>query len=325
METFVCPTKEVLPKLPKICADRVQGTIYENPNGFSVKWNGKRLTRICIHGKYQSRCVSCDGSDICIHNKRKTRCTTCGGSDFCVHGKRKTRCLECGGSEMCKHKIRRMICKECEGSMICKHGVRVTRCLECGGSETCKNDWCNSRKKHKYEGYCYVCFLNNPEFKEREIVRNYKNKERAVAEFIMNQDETKGLSWVHDKMIDGGCSKRRPDLLVDLGTHVVILEIDEQQHNDYDTTCEQARNMSLWEDVQCRPITFIRFNPDKYTKEGTAIPSCWTLSKKGLCILKQKAKKDWSARLTALKERVLHSIKHVPTQPLTTHFLFYDM
>ena len=78
--------------------------------------------------------------------------------------------------------------------------------------------------------------MSNPAFKDHEIVRNYKNKERAVANFVSNMDETKDLTWVHDKMIEGGCSKRRPDLLVDMGSHVVIVEVDEQQHADYDTT-----------------------------------------------------------------------------------------
>ena len=324
MATIECPIKQVFPNLPKNSADRIKGTIYKIPNGNCSKWTGKHLVRICIHGKRQSRCVACDGSEICKHKKRKARCLICGGSDYCIHGKRKTCCITCGGSEICIHKIRKMSCVECDGSMICKHKKRTSRCLECGGSETCKNDWCSARKKHKYEGYCYVCFVNNPEFKDREIVRNYKNKERAVADFIMNQDETKHLSWNHDKVIDGGCSKRRPDLLVDMGTHVIIIEIDEQQHNDYNTTCEEARNMNLWEDVQCRPIIFIRFNPDKYTKKDTTIPSCWTLSKRGLCILKPNAKKEWSVRLAQLKECVLDSIEHVPSQPITTHFLFYD-
>lgn len=208
--------------------------------------------------------------------------------------------------------------------MICKHGKRASRCIECDGSETCKNEWCSARKQCKYEGFCYVCFVNNPEFKNHEIVRNYKNKERAVADFVLNTEETKDLSWVHDKMVDGGCSKRRPDLLVDMGTHVVIVEIDEQQHTDYDTTCEQVRNMNLWEDVQCRPIVFIRFNPDKYTKGGNTFPSCWTLSKKGLCVLKPTTKKDWSVRLMELKESIIYWTNNIPTEPLTTRFLFYN-
>ncbi len=28
-------------------------------------------------------------------------------------------------------------------------------------------------------------------------------------------------------MVEGGCSKRRPDLLFDMGSHVVVVEVDE--------------------------------------------------------------------------------------------------
>ena len=67
--------------------------------------------------------------------------------------------------------------------------------------------------------------------------------------------------------------------------------------------------------MQCRPIIFIRFNPDKYTKKDTTIPSCWTRSKK-VSILKPKRKEKMVGATTQLKNVVLNSIKHVPSQPI---------
>lgn len=52
--------------------------------------------------------------------------------------------------------------------------------------------------------------------------------------------------------------------MIDLYTRVIIVEIDEDQHKSYDTTCEKVRTMELWEDIACRDIVFIRFNPDSY-------------------------------------------------------------
>mgnify|MGYP001224982345 CR=1 FL=1 len=294
--------------LPKNTKDRVKNEFYVNEDGMRLKWNGTRIEYYCKH------------------NKRLRICSECGGRDICIHGKRKARCRECGGGEFCRHDIRRSRCIECGGGDLCHHGKRKQRCSKCGGSEICKSPWCDSRKQDKYQGFCYVCFVNNPEFRNHEIVRNYKNKERAVAEFVMGLDEVKDLSWIQDKTIDGGCSKRRPDLCVDMGSHIIIIEIDEHQHTDYDTTCEQMRNMNLWEDVQCRPIVFIRFNPDKYTKNGLNTPSCWKINKNGLCGLNDKMKSDWNMRLDELKKVVLFWIINEPRedQHMVTNYLFYD-
>ena len=176
----------------------------------------------------------------------------------------------------------------------------------------------------KYKGYCYTCFVNNPTFKDHEIVKNYKKKEWAVVDYILNIPETKDLSWSHDKTVEGGCSKRRPDLLLDMGTHVIIIEIDEYQHNDYDTTCEQVRNNSLWEDVQYRPIVFIRFNPDKYTIGNDTFKSCWKLTKRGLCVIDETQKNNWLHRLQSLKKHLLLWVQSLPEEQLTTEYLFYD-
>lgn len=310
--------------LPESTKNRQKGVIYCTTKEDLALWTGTSLRHICKHQKFKVRCIECGGRDICSHGKLKSRCLECGGSEICKHKKRKSRCLECGGGEFCQHNMRRSRCLECCGGDLCRHGKRKTRCNECGGSETCKSSWCEARKHTKYQGFCYICFVNNPLFKDHEIVRNYKNKERSVVDFIMEIKECNQLSWVHDKPIEGGCSKRRPDLLLDMGSHIIIVEVDENQHNKYDTACEDVRNMNLWEDVRCRQIVFIRFNPDKYTINGAAIPSCWKMNKRGLCVINELHKKTWSARLDVLRQRILYWISTVPTEMMTTEYLFYD-
>ena len=54
------------------------------------------------------------------------------------------------------------------------------------------------------------------------MVRNYKTKENCVVDKI--RDAFPDLSWIADKKVQDGCSKRRPDLLLDLGSHVLIIE-----------------------------------------------------------------------------------------------------
>ncbi len=85
---------------------------------------------------------------------------------------------------------------------------------------------------------------------------------------------------VLDRKVDGGCSNRRPDGLLDLLTHSLIIEIDEDQHRGYDTQCELTRLNELFTDLGDRPIIFIRLNPDSYRIGGEKIDGCFNKSMK---------------------------------------------
>ena len=183
----------------------------------------------------------------------------------------------------------------------------------------CKNDWCDTQATKKYEGYCMPCFVNNPENADKPAMRNYKTKELEVVNHIKKHFED--YSWIFDKMIQDGCSKRRPDIFLDVGTHVLIVEIDENKHNSYDCSCENKRIMILSQDVGHRPITFIRFNPDGYTDfNGTKIKSCWKLTKGVMTISKQK---EWSERINKLIETIKHYIKYNSQKMIYIIKLFY--
>ena len=166
-------------------------------------------------------------------------------------------------------------------------------------SKTCKTHLCYTQVGNKYDGYCLYCFINT--FPDKPVTRNYKTKERSVVEYILKQFPE--FTWISDKKVQDGCSNRRPDLLLDLGYQVIIVEVDENQHTDYDCSCENKRLMELSQDVDHRPIIFIRFNPDKYIDEtGDDVAACWKLNKKGLCILNDE--ELWTSRLNTLKEQI---------------------
>ena len=135
-------------------------------------------------------------------------------------------------------------------------------CIDCGGSGLCKTVMCPTRGYTKYEGYCMPCFVNNPENKDKPAMRNYKTKEKDVVDRITKTYTN--FTWVSDRKVQDGCSLRRPDLLLDMGSHIIILEVDENKHSNYDCSCENKRLMILSQDLQHRPIVFIRFNPDSY-------------------------------------------------------------
>ena len=162
-------------------------------------------------------------------------------------------------------------------------------------------------------------------FPDKPASRNYKTKEYAVVEYI--KEKFPDLNWIADKIIDGGCSKRRPDLLLDLLYQIIIIEIDENQHTDYDCSCENKRIMELSQDLGHRPIIFIRFNPDDYEKNGKTITSCWGQNKKGICVVKKSKIDEWKERLNILKDNVNYWInpENKINKTIEIIQLFYDV
>ena len=279
-------------------------------NGVSICEHNKRRSRcinckggsICEHNILKSRCITCGGNEMCEHNKRKEVCINCKGNQICEHNKRRIRCVLCGGSQICEHNKEKSECKECLGSSICEHNKYKRYCKECGGSSLCKSDWCEITANSKYEGYCLNCFIHL--FPDKPNTRNYKTKEKTVIEYIIQQFPLDKYTWINDKKIQDGCSRKRPDLLLDLGYQIIIVEIDENQHQTYDCSCENKRLMELSQDVGHRPVIFIRFNPDDYINKSSKISSCWGINKLGICVVKKTKTKEWVNRLESLKNQI---------------------
>jgi len=193
--------------------------------------------------------------------------------------------------------------------------------------KVCKTHLCMIQTKNKYEDYCLRCFIHL--FPDKPITRNYKTKECNVVDYI--KANFKENDWIWNKRIQDGCSKRQPDLLLDLGYQVIIIEIDENQHSNdsYNCSCENKRLMELSQDIGFRPIIFIRFNPDKYIdKEGKTVKSCWKINKKNICVLSNKEKEDeWKKRLNVLKDEIEYWLKPENKTSKTIEIiqLFYDM
>jgi len=190
-------------------------------------------------------------------------------------------------------------------------------------SKTCKTYLCPTTANKKYDGYCLYCYMNT--FPDNPISRNYKTKERTVVEFVYSLNTE--LSWVSDKRVMDGCSRRRPDLFLDLGYQIIIVEIDENQHTNYDCSCENKRLMELSQDVNHRPIVFIRFNPDEYfDKNGKNITSCWGNNKNGINVIKKSKINEWSNRLKTLEQQINYWIipENMTDKTLEIIQLFYD-
>ena len=182
---------------------------------------------------------------------------------------------------------------------------------------------CNdTRPNPKCNGHCVRCYINM--FPDAPFARNYKTKENSVVNAVMS--EFPNFTWKHDVRIEDGCSRRRPDLMLDLGSHVIIVEIDENQHIDYDCSCENKRMMELSQDVSHRPIVFIRFNPDDYiNRNGVNITSCFKINRStGILQISAKKSNEWNERVEILKNQIQYWIDNSSEKTLEIVQLFYD-
>jgi hypothetical protein len=109
---------------------------------------------------------------------------------------------------------------------------------------------------------------------------------------------------------------------MDLFTHSIIIEVDENQHTDY--SCEHKRMMLLFKDLGNRPIVFIRFNPDSYINENNEeISSCFKYHKTtGVPMINNK--NEWNNRLEILKVTIEKYINNIPEKEVTIEKLFYS-
>ena len=204
----------------------------------------------------------------------------------------------------------------------CEHGRRKSMCKECGGSSLCHSSWCHTSGNQKYEGYCVPCFINNPDNILKPAMRNHKTKEKEVVDYVMYHYSQ--FTWVADRKVQDGCSRRRPDLLLDMGSHIIIVEIDENKHSGYECSCENKRLMEISQDLQHRPIVFIRFNPDSYVaQEGMLVKSCWKLNKTGVMSIIIKKRAEWNARLETLNGQIQYWIDNTPEKIVEIVELFY--
>ena len=292
----------------------------------------------CIHNRRRFHCVECKGAGICEHLKRKTRCKECNGNSICPHGSEKENCVPCGGVSICEHGKRRRRCPICNPNSkeLCPCGKSIVVCIKCcekcpcgkyttrckihGGSQLCKAPLCETRGIKKYNGYCLPCCIHYcPEI---QVSRNFKTKENDVVQRVL--EKYPDFNWIADKKIQDGCSLRRPDLLLELGSHVIIIEIDENKHNSYDCSCHNKRTMEISQDIGHRPVIFIRFNPDAYVnQEGKKVTSCWRLNGYGILNIPKSKRNEWNTRIIALYQQIEYWMNNIPEKTVETVELFY--
>ena len=200
----------------------------------------------------------------------KTRCIDCmGGSvplqkqlSVCQHGRDEYHCRQCISS-FCKHGIVRYQCQECPGTYICQHGHFRRLCAQCGY----KCIICHVTRVKSKTSKCRCCVPIAKKF-------GFDTHESFIAT-ALNRWAVKGylpkyMSWnqanpdAKARML----GRFRPDFVWNLGFHIVILEVDENQHAGYDPRRELVRISRIVEGFNGIPVHLVRYNPDRCKING---------------------------------------------------------
>lgn len=105
---------------------------------------------------------------------------------------------------------------------------------------------------------CWFCFASlHPEKAKLKV----RKEHYILAEFQRrcNLSQASGIIW--DCPVSGGCSLKRPDLLIDLPEMYVQVEVDEDGHLGIDCADEDTRLAIISADVG-KPGLVLRLNPD---------------------------------------------------------------
>jgi hypothetical protein len=137
------------------------------------------------------------------------------------------------------------------------------------------------------------------------IKKRTKAKENRIRDIFISLK----IPFVQDRILESSsCGRERPDFVIDCGSHLVIFEVDENQHSSYACECEQTRMINIAQ-AAGMPVTYIRYNPDIYQPHG-----------------KQKMQTN-EQREKRMLEYLKFSMKNSPTDKgdfANVLYLFYD-
>lgn len=194
--------------------------------------------------------------------------------------------------------------------------VVVDRCVECffGTQHQVKSN--QASRKHM----CSICYRLNS---DPAVLKKYNKKESTIRKSIKEHSLIKSISNVEqliicDQAVGHGC-KRRPDVLIKLSTHNVIVEIDEHQHNRECYSDDDARIIEIHCALESKPLIVIRFNPDGYTNE-------FNVEKKGLFVKSTNEiafPKSYPNVIDELVDFIYSAINSIPVTPIKTIYLRY--
>ena len=137
--------------------------------------------------------------------------------------------------------------------------------------------------------------------------KRQKLKESLVYKYL--KENIKDIQpSLFDKTIPNDCDiKNRPDIVYEVKTHVVVIEIDEGQHKGYCPEGEVNRMKNIYTAYGGEmPVVFVRYNPDNFKVGGNVV------------------KIPIEKRLDIMSRWVRKAIDEVPESAMSIVYLYYD-
>ena len=206
---------------------------------------------------------------------------SCGTAAFFgIPGQKANKCFKHKEDGMIKNPRKKCELKGC--TQLALFGItKALRCEEhqLPGDENLVEHQCNQCALVMLlneDGLCEYC---NP--KRQKRARGAK--EREVAQYLdvnLSDLPTNSRDRIPADLANCG-DKYRPDFLWEAchGGRIVILEVDENQHESYACECEQTRMVNISQAMGAGQTVWIRYNPDKF-KSGESRK--WSTTRKRL-------------------------------------------
>jgi hypothetical protein len=218
-------------------------------------------------GGKRTHCSECKSDEMVVIGHKRCYCGRAAPS-FGVEGEKRTHCVYCKLEGMVLFK------KECEREgcdVTASFGTARQQNLRCAEHQKpgdthflvkpCAS--CNLGFSRMKDGLCPYC---SPDGKHIKATR-----EGVIKQFLT--DRFPDLAFTHNRQIAGRfCQddKIRPDFLIDAGTHLINLEVDQFQHTGYDSACEVSK-MYRTRATLGLPVAFLCYNPDAFKVDGETL------------------------------------------------------
>lgn len=244
-------------KPPHYCKDCKTNDMVDVRNkNKCIKCHGPRAN-FNYEGEKAQYCLKCSITNMVNVNKKKCECGK-NIARYALTGEIVKYCDECKIENSVKYPRRK--CELCKDEFA-THGKSTAphRCDNCALEDdyNLRERMCRScgllnlLNKDNICGYCDPTMIINMRFAKQKLVKGFLDKNN----YTYDQ---------YDTIIEKGiCGKERPDFLFDCGTHFVVLEVDENQHDDRINHCEKIRMINISQSLGL-PTRFLRYNPDIY-------------------------------------------------------------